>query len=175
MLIDTAADPTADSYVSLEAFKGYAQNMGWCLGGESEVAVALRRAAMALDTLYAPQGSRTIDTQALSWPRMGIVVDGQSIAPDAIPKAVKDAQSEMAHLILKGFDPFKPTSAQRIKRKKEKVDVLEEETEFEATGQEQSFPVIDRLLSGYAARIETSGNGTTEGRHTIGSVPLLRV
>ena len=167
MLNDAVGSSVADSYTTLAQYTDYAQAMGWheqIVDHPAEA--ALRRAAMAIDRLYRAKGTRANAAQALAWPRTGIVLDGQAVASDTVPKAVRSAQCEMARLILGGADPFAATSEQRITKRREKVDVLEEETEYEATGQAVSYPAVDSLLVGLIR---------PKGGHLPFSVPLTRV
>jgi hypothetical protein len=167
MLDDTSGGPLADSYTTLAQYTAYAQAMGWCDQIVAHPAeAALRRAAMAIDRLYPAKGTRTNAAQALAWPRAGVSLDGHILASDTVPKAVQSAQCEMARLILGGADPFAATSEQRITKRREKVDVIEEETEYEATGQAVSYPAVDSLL---VRLIHPKGG------HLPFSVPLTRV
>ena len=167
MLNDAVGSSVADSYVTLEQYTDYAQAMGW----QDEIVTcpaqaALRRAAMAIDRLYPAKGTRTDAAQALAWPRTGVSLDGHILASDTIPKAVQSAQCEMARLILNGADPFAAPPEQRITKRRERVDVLEEETEYEATGQAASYPAVNSLLAGLIH---------PKGGHLPFSVPLTRV
>ena len=164
MLNDAVGGSVADSYVTLEQYAEYAHAMCW--HDEIVAHPALRRAAMAIDRLYPAKGTRTDAAQALAWPRTGVSLDGHILASDTIPKAVQSAQCEMARLILGGADPFAATSEQRITKRREKVDVIEEETEYEATGQAVSYPAVDSLLVGLIH---------PKGGHLPFSVPLTRL
>jgi len=42
------------------------------------------------------QGSRTLASQPLAWPRTGVYVYGTALADDAIPQSLKDAQCRLA-------------------------------------------------------------------------------
>ena len=71
------------------------------------------------------QGERTDDDQALSFPRVGVVVDGIEIDNDTIPLGMKRAQMKYA-LILSGEDnPLSNTGLEGFKRLK--VDVIDME------------------------------------------------
>ena len=71
------------------------------------------------------QGERTDDDQALSFPRVDVVVDGIEVDNDIIPLAMKRAQMKYA-LILSGEDnPLTNTGLEGFKRLK--VDVIDME------------------------------------------------
>jgi len=52
------------------------------------------------------KGSRTDSTQALSWPRQGVRVDGVLLASDTVPEIVKELQMRAAYDIDTGSDPL---------------------------------------------------------------------
>lgn len=167
MLNSSSGDALAESYVSFEEYKAYAQAFGWqdC-SAAADIEAALRRAAMAVDLNYVHKGFPASLQQARAWPRAGVVLSKMTLSDDVIPQAVKSAQIEMARLILSGLDPFAAPEVQRVKKKREKLDVLEEETEFEATGASVSSPIVDSLLDGLAY---------PKGGQSVLSVQLTRV
>ena len=107
-LTATIASATADTYATLAEYQARATAMGWTLSGTDAADEAnLRRAAVALDALWAFVGYRQFETQARDWPRVTrVVVDGWSVAADTIPQAIKDAQCELAYLIQGGANPM---------------------------------------------------------------------
>ena len=71
------------------------------------------------------QGERTDDDQALSFPRVDVVVDGIEVDNDVIPPEIKRAQMKYA-LILSGEDnPLANTGLEGFRRLK--VDVIDME------------------------------------------------
>lgn len=104
--------------------------------------------------LQAWQGNRVSSTQALSWPRYGVIVDGYQVDSTTVPQAVIKATIEMASRAAAG-EALISDQAQRVV--KEKVDVLET-TYSEASSPEQRYPYVNRLLSPYL-RSAVGGDG----------------
>ena len=90
------------------------------------------------------KGSRATSTQTLPFPRDGVLIDGDEEAEDAVPDKIQQATVEYAlranNMTLAPDPPvpFDQTDASGniissggvVQRKKEKVDVLEEDTTF---------------------------------------------
>jgi len=148
MALDTTIGAaTAVSYATEAEYIAYAAAMGWTLSGDNEV--NLRQAAKALDANNSFVGVTQYQFQARAWPRLWTgLVRGWSIDPDTIPQPIKDAQCEMAYLIQGGADPL-ATIDGLVKRKREKLDVIEEETEYFGGQGKPSYPAVTRLLRGY--------------------------
>jgi len=142
----TIGGATADSYGTLAEYQAYASAMGWTLAADDAAdEVNLRRATVTLDASYRWIGQRQYKAQVLDWPRIWTpLVNGFAVDPDGIPKAIKDAQFEMAYLIQAGVDPF-ATYDGAIKR--EKLDVMERE--YTGGKGRPAFTGVDRLLQGY--------------------------
>lgn len=157
MALDTTIGGTsADSYVTLAEYQARAAALGWTLSDtDAENEINLRRAAVVIDETYSFIGMKQYQFQARSWPRLvNQLVDSWPIDPDTIPGAVKSAQMEMAFLLQGGADPF-ATYDGAVKRKREKVDVIEEETEYTGGKGRPMFTGVDRILRDYI----TSGAG----------------
>ncbi len=109
----------SDSFVTLAEFTAYATKMGWTIGRtDDENEQALRRAAQSLTRQHMFRGYRQYQFQALSFPRVRMgLVRGWPVNPDTIPQDIKDAQCELAYLILNGLDPFE-TIEQSVTRAK---------------------------------------------------------
>jgi len=149
-LDETVAGASTDTYATLAEYQARATAMGWTLSGtDAGDEVHLRRAAVALDSSYSWKGYRGSETQARDWPRDDVgYVDGWWVDGDVVPQAIKVAQMEMAHLIQGGADPLANVDAP-IKSKREKVDVIEEETEYAGAKTLPRFTVVDRILRPY--------------------------
>lgn len=145
----------ADSYVTLAEYQAYAALYGWTLAGtDAADEVNLRIARRYLDNAYSWKGAKVQVDQPLAWPRyMGDYVDGFIVPSDEIPDPIKNAQMEMAYLVQNGADPYATITGGTVKRKKEKVDVIEEETEyFEGSGLDRdSYPLIDQMVGAYVS------------------------
>lgn len=91
-----------DTYATLAEADAYATLRGWTdWDALSDPAKELRltEAAVYLDTSYAWKGTIASETQAMSWPRTGVKdLEGRTIASDAYPARLKDAQIELARL-----------------------------------------------------------------------------
>jgi hypothetical protein len=82
----------ADAYFTARA------NTTWAALGTSAKEAALRLAADYIEAMYGErwQGERVTWTQALSWPRQGVVLDGVQLDYDVIPGALMRANVELA-------------------------------------------------------------------------------
>ena len=155
-LITTIGATNADSYATLAEYTARASALGWTLADtDAANEINLRRAAVVIDETYSFIGMKQYQFQSRSWPRLvRQIVDDWPINPDTIPDAVKFAQMEMAFLLQGGADPF-ATYDGAVKRKREKVDVIEEETEYTGGKGRPMFTGVDRILRDYI----TSGPG----------------
>ncbi len=162
-LTTTIGGASSDSYITLAEWATYATAQRWTLTGDDAAKEAyLRRAALALDVSYRWVGYPQYQTQKRAWPRLWTgLVDGWPINPDTIPEPVKDAQAELAYIIMGGVDPLE-TFDGVLGRTRDKVDVIEEEREYIGGKGRSRFTAVDRLVSHCTA----GGVG--------GSVPLLR-
>ena len=140
MALDTTVGgASSDSYGTLAAFKSYAHF----------------------------KGSKTTSTQALQWPRyVSGYVEGFAVPSDSIPQPIINAQFEAAWEILGGVDVFASIDGGAVKRKKEKVDVIEEETEYSTPQAAPFYPAVRGLIEPYI--------DGTRGMPALGSIPLAR-
>lgn len=171
MAIDTTiGGAAANSYATLAEYQAWRVLYYGIDGTEDDLSDELNmmRARAYIDRAYIWKGTRTQSTQALQWPRYNVgYVDGFDVSSSVIPQAIKDAQCEMAYLIQGGATPFATLDGGTIKRKREKVDVIEEETEY-ADGQARernAYPLVDSLVADYA-------QGKVGGKAV--SIPLMR-
>ena len=160
MSLDTTVGGAAsDSYATLAEYTAFAAAYGYTLEvADAANEVNLRKAVRYIDQAYFWMGWKTTDAQALEWPRfIDGLVDNYTVPSDAIPQKIKDAQMEMAFLIQGGTTPLITLSGGAIIRKREKVDVIEEETEYSAPREREAYPIIDALVGRYAnGKIGTS-------------------
>lgn len=158
MALDTSiGGTTADSYVTLAEYEAYvtAQGLAPLSGNDASHEAELRRAAVVIDDSYNFIGQTQYQYQSRQWPRIWTgYVDGWPINPDTIPEPIKRAQMEMAWLIHGGADPF-ATVEGAVKRKREKVDGIEEETEYAGGYALPRYTAVDRILRDYV----TAGAG----------------
>lgn len=95
------------------------------------------------------RGSRASKTQALDWPRSGVYDrDGFQVANDSLPAPLERACAQFVVEALS--DDLLPNldSSGRVKRKREKLGALEEETEYESGFDEgKVYQLAERLLA----------------------------
>ena len=139
----------AETYISVSDANTYHAARGataWAALSESDKEAALRRATDYMGQAYRPRwaGQRATSTQALDWPRTGVVVDGYEVASTVVPSAVSRACAELA--LRASAEELSPDLERGIKR--ERVDVIE--TEYDtASPQAKRFRAVDQLLSAY--------------------------
>lgn len=118
-LVATVGSASANSYVTLaeaNTYFGDRLNVSdWDDAGT--VSPPTQEAALITAALRLEQetyrGYRHTTTQALAWPRSGVVVDGVLVATGTIPTAIKRAQMKLALAMLaedllvdSGLEPF---------------------------------------------------------------------
>lgn len=87
------------SYASIAQFLQYWENIGTDYSAESEDSIKgwLNAASMYIDDTYEYKGVVSKETQALQWPRYGVIDrNGYEIKSDYIPKEIVDATCYMA-------------------------------------------------------------------------------
>lgn len=143
----------AESYASVAEFKAYAALVGLDYTTpaytDQQIEQALRRATTWLDAKYRDQfqGMWTFSTQALEWPRSGVLYRRSGVDAYSIPAKLKNALCEAAWRELTLSDGLSPdVTGDAIKRDR----VGDAETEFRAgsVGARPWIPIIDDLLSG---------------------------
>lgn len=139
----------AETYISAsdaDTYHAARGNAAWAaLSAESKEA-ALRRATDYMGQAYRLRwaGQRATSTQALDWPRYGVIVDGYEVASTVVPSAVSRACAELA--LRASADDLSPDLERGIKR--ERVDVIE--TEYDTTSpQHTRYRAVDQLLAAY--------------------------
>lgn len=151
LVVETGtANPLAESLASVADADARANAFGrasWLALDSTAKEVALRKATLFL-AQYRLQwkGQRVTATQALDWPRGGVVVDdGYWVAINVIPAAVMAACMDLAFKVGDGVD-LNPDLARTVIRKK--VGPLE--TEYAPNAPESPrFPAIDALIAPY--------------------------
>ena len=89
----------------------------------TDLDVLLTKAHDYIESLYF-LGTRTVETQTDSFPRIGLYVDGILLDSETVPQRVIDAEYAAAISIDQDVDPL---AAVEQSVKKEKVDVIETE------------------------------------------------
>lgn len=160
---DGTGKTDSNTYADKTQARAYATARGVTLpADDSAVEAMLLKAADYLEGLRARyQGQRTTPgTQALQWPRSGVVIDDDYELPDnVIPVELKNAQCQLVLEQQSGLT-LQPASDGRIV-KSTKVDVIEKEY-FSAADMGQSgsplptFPAVDALV---APLLKSGGTG----------------
>lgn len=147
MALDTTVGgASADSYASLAQAATYHANLGhttWDATDSEIQEQKLRLATQYLDSRYSWRGVKVAQTQALDWPRSGVVVDGYTLASDAIPVALRNACCELAYKALT-VDLFADVDTQYV----ESVTVgpISRKLSAPRNGGQRRFAVVDSLL-----------------------------
>lgn len=137
----------SESYCSVANADTYHSNRGcapWATLTTGQKEEALRRATDYIEQVYGQsfQGFRVNSTQALSFPRYDVMLNGYYVLSNTIPTILVNATADLAYKAAQGN--LSPDITQAVKR--EKVDVLEVEY------MDNSSPVtriraIDNILS----------------------------
>ena len=149
-----AGESTANSYGSLADSNTYwvteRLDTTWENAEDTAKCAALIVGTQYLDATYQWSGCKFVDTSSLRWPRSGALDrDGFSIANNTIPQAVIDALFELGKLALSGPLLSVEDRSGLIKSIFQKVDVLEERTEWmEGASGVQDYLLVDRMLAG---------------------------
>jgi len=105
-LITTPGAVDANSYATVAEADAYHDThlyaSAWTAASANTKAVALIQATRTLDALYEWAEWRTYETQALAWPRSGLLDAGamQYLDEDEIPSQLKNATAEFARQLL---------------------------------------------------------------------------
>lgn len=148
----------ANSYNSAAEFKSYWVAVGYDFSSytNSEIEIALIRATRYVESRFRNvfYGWRQTDTQALSWPRTGVLVNWLPL-DGTVPISLKNAINEYAKRALPATAELSPDPAdtdstgQIIKRARKKIGPIETETEYMGgSGQIiKPYPSADRWLA----------------------------
>ena len=105
-IVATAKSTTANSYCTLAEADQYHDNRPavsttWADASENNKIRALLWATQLMESLFTWTGYATTTTQALGWPRTGLLdrIDA-SLDSDTVPEEVKNAEAEFARQLL---------------------------------------------------------------------------
>lgn len=133
-----------NSYISLEDAKTYfadrLNSIEWDNAADADKSKALIQATQIIDQKDF-KGYKSINTQALKFPRIGLIDDGFDVDGSTVPKRVKDAVCELAIWCLSEdyTEPNDLAGYQRIK-----IAVIEVETRQASKAMP---PMVSKLLS----------------------------
>jgi hypothetical protein len=159
----------ANTYISLADSDSYHNdrfNEGW-KGGEEPRESALIRATEFIDNEWVFQGDRRFPEtpQALAWPRVGVYdEEAQLVDDDSVPLGIQYATAELALVVTCNGTLLVAYAEAAVKRRRERVGVVESEMEFDADETSIFFPRVHQLLAPFVAAKRSGG----------GSSPLLR-
>lgn len=132
----------AESYAAIATITAYwaarphdALATTWDAADEPNQEGAAREATAFLDAVWGRyyRGTRKGRVQGLLWPRSKALDDDEFQLP-ALPQEIVSAVCELAARALSGRLVPDADTAGAIKRKREKIDVIEEETEYATSG-----------------------------------------
>jgi len=138
-----------DTYATLAEADAYATARSWsdwALLTDAAKEARLIEAAVYLDTSYAWKGTITATAQVMAWPRTGVIDgEGRTIASDAYPSRLKDAQTELARLATETLVTNDATGeVKAIQAGAVSITFKDAQTVNEAA----KYRTIDRLLTG---------------------------
>ena len=119
---------TSESFCSVADALAYFTARGntvWLALTTAQQEVALRKSTDYMEAVYSQRwaGTRTTSTQALSWPRYNVFVNGYVTSSSAVPKMVISACAELA-LRASAGELLSDSTQQKTRTK---VDVIEVE------------------------------------------------
>ncbi|NTX57664.1 DnaT-like ssDNA-binding protein [Myxococcus sp. CA039A] len=100
----TPGGPAADSYCTVVEADAYhsarLHNEAWAAASVVDKERVLKWATSRLDTHCRYRGMRATSTQALAWPRRGVVFDGATVSDTSIPLRLRGVVAEFAFRLL---------------------------------------------------------------------------
>ncbi len=104
-IIVTPGGTDSNSYATLAEANTFhterLHNAAWTSASDATKEAAMIWATLLIDSNILWHGIRATEEQALDWPRYGMYdKDGYSVDSDIVPKQVKDAESELAFLLI---------------------------------------------------------------------------
>lgn len=87
--------PEFNSYASIDDLKQFADQRGYAIANDADLSALLFQAMDYLSTKHW-KGRRSDKNQPLSFPRKGIISDGEQVPDDEIPKLIISAQCRLA-------------------------------------------------------------------------------
>lgn len=143
LIVETGAGvPDADSYAATSTIDTYWSNRAhnalatvWSDATTSQKEGAAREATAFLDAVWGRfyRGEAKGRAQGLLWPRSGALDGSGFLLPD-LPREIVWAVCELAARALSARLVPDADVAGAVKRKREKIDVIEEETEYAQSG-----------------------------------------
>ena len=154
LVIETGSSSiSSNSYVTVEECKAYASLRGFTLPStDPEIEVLIIKANDYLESLTF-KGEKTDSSQALEFPREGLVISGDELSSDTIPEKLKQAQCRLAFEAV-STDLLPTGNGREVLR--EKVDVLEVQYAEKGTSVDKpTFTSVDSLLKDFISGAST--------------------
>ena len=139
--------PNAEAYISTADADAYFLSRGnaaWAALDPTAKEAALRNGCDYMEAAYQWKGSRMTPTQALSWPRGGVVVDGVLLADDVVPLAIARANAELA--VRASAGPLEADETAQVTR--ETVGPITVQYATDAR-QNPRYAAVDAMLAAY--------------------------
>ncbi|MEO0955674.1 MAG: DnaT-like ssDNA-binding protein [Pseudomonadota bacterium] len=141
-----------DSYVTREEADAYASLRSWttwaALTDPAKDAVLLD-AASYLDLSYDWKGSIASTSQAMAWPRQGVVDhEGRTVDSASVPARVKNAQIELANIAVANGGQLVTNQTERDISRVQAGSVSVSFNGPAVVAEEDRFKSVDRLLYG---------------------------
>jgi hypothetical protein len=173
ILEDGTGVPESNAYVDIPYVENYllgGQRQTFAALTEDEQEAAVITATRYVDSMYPWKGTRKTLDQGMSWPRIGVEIDGFPL--ERVPAAVRKAAAEAVGLVLENPDGLFSTDNERIVTS-EKVDTLQV-TYAAAKGAGKTavtrFQVLDNIL-----RLLYRPDAAGAGGASVGSSRVVRV
>lgn len=103
----------ANTYVSLNDFKSWADDRGITYGNDAAVTQQIYRAMDYIESLNF-LGFKANEDQALQWPRYEVYIDGYSVDGTEIPNQLKLAVYEAIKVEIDGYSEMNPVDRKTI-------------------------------------------------------------
>lgn len=153
---DGTGKTNADSYISLADANtydaAYVVDSNWATATDGNKEIALRKGTQYLDARYqgAWRGQRSNETQALAWPRTGVIDDdGFGLDADEMPVNLKRAAVEAAFRSLAEELLPNPDEGGDIKKEKTRVGPIIDEIEYVGSKDPvKDYPKVMDLIKG---------------------------
>jgi hypothetical protein len=139
----------AESFISVADATTYHAAMGnvaWAVLSTDKMEQCLRKGAAYMGQVYNSrwQGLRVNNTQALDWPRVGVVANNYAVLATVVPTSVQNACAELALRASAG--ELLADTEQQITR--ETIGPIT--TEYDkSSAQAKRYPAIDAMLRPY--------------------------
>lgn len=159
-LVTTPGASNANAYADrtyVTAYHAERGNAAWT-GDDEALDAAIVRSTFAIDGKHRSvySGTKASGTQSLAWPRTGAVdADGYGFDDDEIPENLKRAVAEGALVELVEPGSLTPVTTPGVKMKREKVDVIEEETQYD--GASNLGTLVWTVIDGYLSDLLNGG------------------